>query len=123
MHQKSEAAVKRRFSDSYLMALEYKKALSSYGMLVNDDLKYNTELRLGAAVTSMLFSNIFSRQYKPKQIYDKLKQDGLYPFKAQGWAIKEAKTKKLKMLAIIQYTFKVSAFYRLFYYLLKRIKT
>lgn len=103
----------KHLADMHTMALEY--ASVSDRCRENPHLFEVLQSRVGAAVSAMLYDNLKSRTYTPKALFQMLENEGLYPFRTQWWAVKEAKSFKLRLLNLWKYTFHSKILYRLYF--------
>lgn len=103
----------KHFSDMQAIAKTYASLLKD-GIAL-ESVERNLQKRMGAAVSAMLFDNLQCGLYTPKALFAMLREEGLYPFKAQWWAVKEAKTLKLRCINLWKYTFRSPTLYRLYF--------
>lgn len=103
----------KHFEDMHNIAAAYAELLKRDIAL--ESVRDNLQKRVGAAVSAMLFDNLQCGLYTPKALFAMLREEGLYPFKAQWWAVKEAKTLKLRCINLWKYTFRSPTLYRLYF--------
>lgn len=110
----------KHFADMHTMALEYAKIADR--CRAAPPLFEILQKRIGAAVSAMLYDNLKSRAYTPEALFQMLKDEGLYPFHTQWWAVKEAKSFKLRLVNLWKYTFHNKILYRLYFAVLCKIR-
>lgn len=103
----------KHLEDMYIMAKEYNKLLKQGNS--NPDVTKTLKERIGAAVSGMLYDNLKNKQYTPKELFDILEKEELYPISSQWWAVKSAKSYKTKLVNIWKYTFKYKLLYKIYY--------
>lgn len=108
----------KHFSDMQAIAVTYASLLKNG--IVLESVQRNLQKRVGAAVSAMLYDNLKCGMYSPKTLFAMLREKDLYPFYTQWWAVKEAKSFKLKCANFWKYTFKSPMLYRLYFAVLYR---
>ncbi len=110
-----KANLDAHFNDMYAMATEY---LLMKDATINDVLLKNLEARIGGAVSTVLFDNLRIKKYKPKELFEKLVADGLYPYKIPFWTLHN-RSIKINLLNAFKCSLIIKPLYSIFYKIVK----
>ena len=110
---------KKHMEDMFTMGREYKRVLSQ--KFDNELLEIRMSRRICEVVPTILFDNVRCQEYSPKELYKKLKEEGLYPYKTPFWIIK-GKSLKIVLMNLWKCTFKCKLLYSLYFKLMSLIK-
>ncbi len=103
------------FEDMYTMGKEYIKIKNSNS---NSIIVNNFTQRIDSVVTTLLYDNLRIKKYKPKNLFEMLKKDGLYPCNIPLWSIKKGST-KIKLLNLFKCTMLFKPLYAIYFAIIK----